>query len=175
MSRPGKGEEGYEKANARWRKTMEERYGGKEGLHKKMQSIGRIGGRCGFTGGFWADPERASREGARGGAISKRGYQFIGKDSNGDYLFKLKSNGKMVLFKKEEIQDMNSEIFRWIKTHPKQCTGVHSDLELAENMSSDFSSSIDSLSQKIGYLRRVGKISVARDENGKVIYSVSEK
>lgn len=72
MARMKKGAKGHDEAVAKWRKTMLERYGGKEGLHKKMQSVGAIGGRNGHTGGFAYNPALASVAGAKGGRISSR-------------------------------------------------------------------------------------------------------
>lgn len=59
MARPKKGEPGHEQASKRWRETMEAKYGGPEGLHKKMQEMGAIGGRNGngpdYRAGFADD------------------------------------------------------------------------------------------------------------------------
>lgn len=77
MARPKKGEPGHLKAISKWRETMLAKYGGEEGLHKKMQSIGRIGGinGCGpdYKGGFAANHELAVAAGRKGGTISRRG------------------------------------------------------------------------------------------------------
>lgn len=82
MSRPKKNEKGYEEANARWRATMEAKYGGKEALHKHMIAMGKKGGSLSVTGGFASDkvgadgltgPERARLAGKIGGQRSKRG------------------------------------------------------------------------------------------------------
>lgn len=79
MSRPRKGEPGYEESNAKWRKTMEAKYGS---THEFMKRIGAKGGKLSTTGGFasgivGADgltgPERAKIAGSKGGKISKRG------------------------------------------------------------------------------------------------------
>ena len=37
------------------------------------REIGRIGGSCGHTGGFFANPELAKIAGRKGGKISRRG------------------------------------------------------------------------------------------------------
>lgn len=81
MPRQKKGEPGHELASLRWRQTMEAKYGGPEGLHKKMQETGAIGGHRGHTGGFASNVigedgltgfERAKIAGAKGGRISRR-------------------------------------------------------------------------------------------------------
>lgn len=81
MSRPKKGTRGDELATAKWRKTMQEKYGGQEGLHQKMQEIGAIGGQNGHTGGFKTNLrdkngltgfERARIYGRIGGMKSRR-------------------------------------------------------------------------------------------------------
>lgn len=77
MARPKKGAKGCEEANRKWRETMLKRYGGKEALHKQMQSIGRAGGLNGHTGGLYGDPERARIIGAKGGSISKRKSKYL--------------------------------------------------------------------------------------------------
>ena len=82
MSRPKKGTAGDAIASSRWRATMENKYGGAEELHRKMQELGRKGGKNGHTGGFGSDKvgadgltgkQRARVAGSKGGAISKRG------------------------------------------------------------------------------------------------------
>lgn len=86
MARPKKGAKGYDQAVKKWRKTMIEKYGGKDKLHKKMQEIGKKGGQNGYgieyKGGFASDKvgpdgltgyERARKVGALGGKISRRG------------------------------------------------------------------------------------------------------
>lgn len=86
MARPKKGEKGNEEANNKWRATMLKRFGGEEGLHRKMQHSGSLGGKSGcganYTGGFASrlldkegltGPERARKYGIIGGRKSKRG------------------------------------------------------------------------------------------------------
>ena len=46
--------------------------------------IGSKGGRKGKTGGFWANREMAKIAGAKGGSISKRGYNAVKKE-DGSY------------------------------------------------------------------------------------------
>lgn len=81
MARPKKGDQGCEDANSRWRKTMYEKYGGKEGVRKRMSEMGRIGGKRSRNGGFASDVvgadglsgrERARLAGAKGGRVSRR-------------------------------------------------------------------------------------------------------
>lgn len=73
MARPKSGTEAGRIATEKWRKTMLKKYGGRGGLRKKMQDIGRIGGSHGVTGGFAANPALARVAGAKGGSISRRG------------------------------------------------------------------------------------------------------
>ena len=76
MGRPRKGTPGCEEATRKWRETMLSKYGGRDGLHQKMQEAGRIGGTNGrgpdYRGGFAADHERAKRAGSEGGKKSHR-------------------------------------------------------------------------------------------------------
>lgn len=79
MSRPKKGEPGYEEANAKHRQTMIKKYG-EDGYRRKMQEIGRKGGKaCGMKG-FALDKNRARKAGTAGGAKSIRGYKLIKED-----------------------------------------------------------------------------------------------
>lgn len=82
MVRARKGEPGHEQALAKWRKSMEERFGGPDGVRKKFIEMGRKGGHISKTGGFASDKvgsdgltgkERARLAGRKGGKISKRG------------------------------------------------------------------------------------------------------
>ena len=77
MSRPKKNTPAGKLATERWRKTMEEKYGG---VTAKMQQIGRIGGLNGkgpdYKGGFAADRDRARIAGAKGGRISRRNGKY---------------------------------------------------------------------------------------------------
>lgn len=75
MSRPRKGEKGCEEASNKWRRTMLKKYGGKEGLHKRAQELGSLGGKAPTSKpkGFAANPEIARIAGYRGGRISRRG------------------------------------------------------------------------------------------------------
>ena len=82
MARPRAGTEKGDAASAKWKQTMLKKYG-KEGLLKKLQENGRIGGSVrGIPKGF-ASPfkgkdgltgfERSRIAGAKGGKISRRG------------------------------------------------------------------------------------------------------
>lgn len=77
MARPKKNTPAGKIATERWRKTMEEKYGG---VTAKMQQIGRIGGLNGkgpnYKGGFAADRDRARIAGAKGGRISRRNGKY---------------------------------------------------------------------------------------------------
>lgn len=74
MVRMKKGEKGDREAVARWRETMEKRYGN---ISERAKKIGAKGGRNGrgkdYKGGFASNPELAKMAGALGGLISKRG------------------------------------------------------------------------------------------------------
>lgn len=95
MARPKKNEPGHEMATRRWRKTMEELYGGKEGLHRRMQEMGAMGGRAGCTGGFHGHSERAKLAGKRGGQNSKRGCEYLG-EKDGVKRWVRKSTGELI-------------------------------------------------------------------------------
>lgn len=71
MARPKLGEPGDAEATAKMKKTMMERYGGPEGFHRKMQEIGRKGGKARVKKGFALNPERARLAGSKGGRISR--------------------------------------------------------------------------------------------------------
>ena len=82
MARPKKGTKKGNIAAAKWRATMEEKHGGPEGLHKRMQELGTSGGCASKSGGFASDKigadgltgrQRAHIAGRKGGLISKRG------------------------------------------------------------------------------------------------------
>jgi uncharacterized protein len=53
--------------------TMIAKYGSREKWLEHCREIGRKGGKQGHTGGFFADRNRASIAGKKGGKISKRG------------------------------------------------------------------------------------------------------
>lgn len=74
MARPKKGERGYQEASKKWRQTMLKKYGGEEGLHKRAQELGSIGGKAPTSKpkGFAANPELARIAGHKGGRISRR-------------------------------------------------------------------------------------------------------
>lgn len=81
MARPKRGEPGSDRATSKWRATMLAKYGGEEGLNKKMKEIGRKGGMASTNGGFASDKigpdgltgrERARRVGKIGGMTSRR-------------------------------------------------------------------------------------------------------
>lgn len=58
-------------------KTNKNKYG--EDFYAR---IGRLGGKKGHTGGFYANRELARTAGSKGGKISKIGYKYI----NGEYV-----------------------------------------------------------------------------------------
>lgn len=75
MGRPKAGTKEGDAASERWRQTMINKYG-VDGVHKKMQEMGRKGGKNGkgpdYKGGFAGDRELAKRAGRKGGRISRR-------------------------------------------------------------------------------------------------------
>lgn len=86
MSRPKKGQKGYEEANAKWRASMIARLGSEEALKEWQRNLGRKGGQAGkgsgYGGGFSSTKvgadgltgyDRARIYGAVGGRRSKRG------------------------------------------------------------------------------------------------------
>lgn len=93
MARQKKGEPGHKEATNRWRATMIAKYG-KDGLHKKMQEIGRIGGTRSGTGGFYNDPSRAREAGRLGGMVSRIGYKIVKWEGNVVH-YKNKSTGEI--------------------------------------------------------------------------------
>lgn len=101
MARPKRGTEGAEMATQRWRKTMLEKYGGEDGVHKMMQMIGSKGGQRGHTGGFAANRELARTAGAKGGKISRRTGTTTGQRKEKEYVWKGAPNEELV-FKKEK-------------------------------------------------------------------------
>ena len=72
MARPSADTEKGKLATIKWRKTMEEKYGG---VSEHARKIGAIGGRKSKGGGF-SDREFASKMGSLGGLISKRGHSY---------------------------------------------------------------------------------------------------
>lgn len=98
MARMKKDETGHEKAVAKWRQTMLERYGGEDGVKKMMIENGRRGGKAtGIKKGFAANPALASIAGRKAGKISKRGYKYLGED-NGERRYLDNNTGKVVKF-----------------------------------------------------------------------------
>ena len=89
MTRPKKGEPGYRKSVARWRKTMLEKYGGKAGLHRKMQMCGSKGGQQNTSSpkGFAANPELAAKAGRIGGRVSRRTGISTGQGKTKTYIY----------------------------------------------------------------------------------------
>lgn len=98
MARPKKGTKGAEEATLKWRKTMQQKYGGAAGVHKMMSRIGARGGRSGsgpdYKGGFASNPALAKLAGKKGGRMSKRGA-------------KNETWGK--------LQNMHSELVKWVE------------------------------------------------------------
>lgn len=100
MVRPKAGTKGGDAASEKWRQTMINKYG-VDGVHKKMQEMGRKGGKNGkgpdYKGGFAGDRELAKRAGRKAGTISKRGYKFI-RQEEGFREYLDKKTGKVVQF-----------------------------------------------------------------------------
>ena len=118
MARPRSGTEAGRIAAEKWRKTMLKKYGGRGGLRKKMQDIGRIGGSHGVTGGFAANPALARVAGSKGGRISKRGAGSVTKtkiEPNVDKIEKLYYNGKSIPQISKELGIPYSSLLKWAK------------------------------------------------------------
>lgn len=88
MARPKKGTKESEEATQKWRKTMQQKYGGMDGVHNMMRIIGSKGGQNGHTGGFAANPELARKAGRKGGRISKRTGATTGQGKEKEYIWK---------------------------------------------------------------------------------------
>lgn len=112
MARPKKGTKGAEEATLKWKKTMQQKYGGAAGVHKMMSRIGARGGRNGsgpdYKGGFAANPALARASGKKGGRMSKRGA-------------KNETWGK--------LQNMHSELVQWVE-EGKPCSQIAKETEL---------------------------------------------
>ena len=175
MSRPKKTEPGHEIACRRWRRTMEERYGGKEGVRRMMQKMGAIGGRVGKTGGFYASPERAVEAGSKGGTRSRKGYKFLGQNENGDFVYRKKDSNEEYVVPKEEARNLDKKILRWMQSHPTELSHLHSDADLSRRMSKDFATPSVTLQLKIGKLRRDGQIERVKESGETCFYKYEVK
>lgn len=90
MARPKKGTKGAEEATQKWRKTMQQKYGGAAGVHNMMRIIGSKGGqqKPSKPRGFAANPELARAAGAKGGRISRRTGVTTGQGKEKEYVWK---------------------------------------------------------------------------------------
>lgn len=89
MARPKKGTKGAEEATQKWRKTMQQKYGGAAGVHNMMRLIGSKGGqKKQVRKGFAMNPALASMAGAKGGRISKRTGRTTGQRKEKEYIWK---------------------------------------------------------------------------------------
>lgn len=95
MARPKKGTKEGKKATLKWRKTMRERYGGKQGVHDMMRIIGSKGGQNGHTGGFAANKELARIAGAKGGKKSRRTGVANGQGKERELIWDGGANGEL--------------------------------------------------------------------------------
>lgn len=64
--------------------------------------IGAKGGRNGTTGGFYGDPERARKAGAKGGSKSKIGYAIV-KETRWSIYYENKQTGAILKVKKSSL------------------------------------------------------------------------
>lgn len=64
--------------------------------------IGARGGRNGTTGGFFGDPERARKAGAKGGSRSKIGYAIV-KETRWSIYYENKQTGAILKVKKSKL------------------------------------------------------------------------
>lgn len=99
MARPKKGTKGSEEATQKWRKTMQQKYGGMDGVHNMMRIIGSKGGQNGHTGGFAANRELAKLAGAKGGRKSRRTGVSTGQGKEKEYVWKGGPNERLVFTK----------------------------------------------------------------------------
>lgn len=120
--------------------------------------IGALGGRAGNTGGFYGHPERAVKAGGKGGTHSRKGYKFLGENEDGDLLYQRYDNGEELVVSKEEAENLNKKILRWLQSHPEELTHLHSDIELSKKMDKDFATSLPTIQIRLGRLRRSGQI-----------------
>ena len=121
MARPKAGTKEGDAASKKWRQTMINKYG-VDGVHKKMQSIGKIGGKNGFgpgyTGGFAADPERARIVGAKGGSISKRKSKYINIfEYNRDEIIGAINGARTLTSLAKEIKVPYSALLHYVNAH----------------------------------------------------------
>ena len=107
MARPKKGTKGDAEATAKWKKTMEEKYGGKEKLSQLMRTIGSKGGQSGrgepYMGGFASNRELAKIAGRKGGLKSRRTSVAESIKNKKEYIYKGDLDEKIVFAK--EAQD----------------------------------------------------------------------
>lgn len=96
MPRPRRGEPGHEEAINKMKQTMIARYG-VEGYHKKMQEIGRKGGKVCGKKGFALNIDNARKAGASGGAKSMRGYKLV-KDTDDERWYEKRETGEKVKY-----------------------------------------------------------------------------
>ena len=123
-----------------------------------VSRIGAIGGRAGDTGGFYGHPERAAKAGSKGGTHSRKGYKFLGENEDGDLLYQRYDNGEELVVPKEEVENLNKKILRWLQSHPEELTHLLSDVELSKKMDKDFAASLSTIQIRLGRLRRSGQI-----------------
>lgn len=116
MSRPKKGTKGYEQSVKKWRETMERKYGGAEGVHKRMQKMGAAGGKISRGGGF-ADKEKARHWGAVGGRTSRRTDARYGVlfENNADKIKKMVQDGASIADIAREMGVPYSSSRYWLK------------------------------------------------------------
>lgn len=86
MARPKKGTEAGERAAAKWRETMIEKYGSIEEFRYSRRIMGAKGGKCKTPfGGFASNRELARIAGAKGGRISRRSMRVYDDEWDDNY------------------------------------------------------------------------------------------
>ena len=81
---------------------MIEHYGSVEAYKEFLRDRGAKGGRSGATGGFFGDPERARKAGAKGGSKSKIGYAIV-KETRWSIYYENKQTGAILKVKKSKL------------------------------------------------------------------------
>lgn len=136
MARPKAGTKAGDIATEKWRKTMLEKYGSKEALRKRFQEMGSLGGQHGFTGGFYAHPEKAKEAGRKGGRISRRGESQQTKmklEANATEIEKLYYFGVSLPKIAKKLDIPYGALLRWAK-RSLEGYGVYDDIDRYEKI-----------------------------------------
>lgn len=102
MARPKKGTKGAEESTRKWRETMQQKYGGADGVHNMMRIIGSKGGQAvnEKPKGFAAmDKEKVRAAGRKGGKVSRRTGVTTGQGKEKKYVWEGDLDAKLVFAK----------------------------------------------------------------------------